>query len=62
MRRNTYDAASGAVTVSQERAEAIRAVAGHYQALFGNDPSLATLRDQYAMMDATVPKRPTARR
>ena len=57
MRRNTYDAASGAVTVSQERAEAIRAVAGHYQALFGNDPSLATLRDQYAMTDATVPQK-----
>ena len=57
MRRNTYDAASGAVTVSQERAEAIRAVAGHYQALFGNDPSLATLRDQYAMMDSSVPQK-----
>ena len=28
MRRNTYDAASGTITVSRERAEAIRATAG----------------------------------
>lgn len=55
MRRNTYDAATGAVTVSPLRARAIRAVADHYSALFGNDQSLATLREQYAMTDDTVP-------
>jgi len=55
MRRNTYDAASGAVTVSTLRAEAIRRVADHYIALFGNDQSLAKLREQYAMTDGTVP-------
>lgn len=57
MRRNTYDAATGTVTVSPLRAQAIRQVAGHYVALFGNDASLATLREQYAMTDGTVPER-----
>lgn len=54
MRRNTYDAATGAVTVSPMRAQAIRQVADHYSALFGDDPSLAGLREQYAMVDGTV--------
>jgi nitric oxide reductase subunit B len=55
MRRNTYDAGTGAVTVSPVRAQAIRQVADHYTALFGNDQSLAQLREQYAMMDGIVP-------
>src|SRR5688500_6544176 len=55
MRRNTYDAASGAVTVSPERAQSIRAVAAHYDGLFGDEMALATLRDQYAMTESTVP-------
>lgn len=55
MRRNIYDEASGAVTVSPLRGRAILAVADHYSALFGNDQSLATLREQYAMTDDTVP-------
>lgn len=55
MRRNTYDAGTGAVTVSPMRAQAIRQVAGHYSALFGDDQSLSTLREQYAMTDGTVP-------
>jgi nitric oxide reductase subunit B len=55
MRRNTYDAATGKVTVTPERAKAIREVAGHYEALFGNDASLANLRDQYAMTDNALP-------
>lgn len=57
MRRNTYDAASGTVTVSPLRAQAIRAVAGHYDSVFGSDPALAQLREQYAMVDDTVPAR-----
>jgi nitric oxide reductase subunit B len=56
MRKNTYDAASGTVTVSRERAQAIREVAGHYQALFGNDVALDKLRDQYAMTTGTLPE------
>jgi len=56
MRRNTYDQASGVITVSPERAQAIREVAGHYQGLFGTDASLDKLRDQYAMTVGSVPE------
>ena len=55
MRRNTYDEASGAVTISPERAQAIRETARHYDGLFGNDASLDKLRDQYAMTDNLLP-------
>ena len=55
MRRNTYDPATGQVTVSPMRALAITQVAEHYDALFGNDQSLSGLREQYAMTDDTVP-------
>ena len=57
MRRNTYDAASGVITVPADRAQAIREVAAHYDALFGNDSSLAALRSQYAMTPGTLPDR-----
>jgi nitric oxide reductase subunit B len=57
MRRNTYDEASGTVTVSRERAQAIREVASHYEGLFGTDASLDKLRDQYAMTEGTVTER-----
>lgn len=55
MRRNTYDPINGTVTVSPERAQAIRQVAAHYAGLFGSDPTLAGLREQYAMTDGTLP-------
>jgi nitric oxide reductase subunit B len=55
MRRNTYDDARGTLTVSTARAQAIREVSAHYEALFGSDPSLATLRGQYAMTPDTLP-------
>lgn len=55
MRRNTYDPATGRVTVSPLRALAIATVAQHYDALFGSDQSLSGLREQYAMADDTVP-------
>src|SRR5690349_16545281 len=57
MRRNTYDAATGTVTVSAERARAIARVAAHYEALFGDDPKLGALREQYAMRNGTVDTR-----
>lgn len=57
MRRNTHDPVRNIVTVSKERAQAIRQVAAHYDALFGSDPSLATLREQYAMVDGTLPEK-----
>lgn len=56
MRRNSYDAVLGVVTVSPQRAQAIREVARHYDGLFGQDASFATLREQYAMMDDTLPE------
>ncbi|MBC5783104.1 nitric-oxide reductase large subunit [Ramlibacter sp. USB13] len=55
MRRNTYDAATGKVTVSDLRAQAIRQTADHYAGLFGTDPKLMKLREQYAMTEGNVP-------
>lgn len=49
MRANTWDARTGIITVSPERAQAVREVAAHYSALFGADPKLDALREQYAM-------------
>jgi len=57
LRRNSYDEASGTVTVSPQRAAAIRSVARHYEDLFGTEPSLATLRDQYAMTEGALPEK-----
>ncbi|WP_428420722.1 nitric-oxide reductase large subunit [Methylibium sp.] len=54
-RTNTYAAADGRILVSPERAQAIRAVARHYEALFSDDASLAPLREQYAMTPGTLP-------
>lgn len=56
MRRNTYNSASDTIIVSAERAKAIQQVAQHYIALFGNDPSLEKLREQYAMNRGTLPE------
>ena len=55
MRRNTYDDSRGVLTVSKARAQAIREVADHYESLFGNDPALAKLREQYAMGEGVLP-------
>ena len=55
MRRNRYDEASGVITVSRERAQAIRDTALHFDTLFGSDPSLHALREQYAMSDGVLP-------
>jgi len=54
IRANTYDAATGHITVDAERAQAIAAVGKHYEALFGNDPKVLELRKAYAMKDRTV--------
>jgi nitric oxide reductase subunit B len=55
MRHNGYDEASQVLTVSTQRAQAIRETARHYNALFGTDPALAKLREQYAMVDGALP-------
>ncbi|MSO99063.1 MAG: nitric-oxide reductase large subunit [Rhodospirillaceae bacterium] len=49
MRRNTYDAANGTITISSERAQAIRDVTAHYKRLFqGSDDAALKLRKDYA--------------
>jgi nitric oxide reductase subunit B len=54
IRANTYDAGSGVVTVSEDRAAVIAQVADHYEGLFGSALELNTLRAQYAMKQDTV--------
>ncbi|HWI64921.1 MAG TPA: hypothetical protein VNT75_24090, partial [Symbiobacteriaceae bacterium] len=55
VRTNTYNPATGDLTVSPARAEAIRATAKHYDALFGADLGLHTLREAYAIPANSVP-------
>jgi nitric oxide reductase subunit B len=54
MRRNTYLATTDTVTLSEDRIAAARAVAQHYTALFGTDPKLRELRENYAMKEGTI--------
>jgi len=56
MRRNSYDAATGTIVLSNDRAEAVRQVARHYRSLFGDDPALDKLREQYAMNAGSLPQ------
>src|SRR5678815_4064762 len=39
LRTNTYNAVTGDLVISRDRAAAIDAVSAHYAALFGDDPS-----------------------
>src|SRR6516164_3362276 len=55
MRLNTYNAIDGRIVVSPERGRAIRAVETHYEGLFGTEPALDRLRDQYAMTAGVLP-------
>ncbi|MEO8459280.1 MAG: nitric-oxide reductase large subunit [Dokdonella sp.] len=54
LRSNSYDAQTGTITVSDDRALAISNVAAHYESVFSNDPATAKLREIYAMRDGTV--------
>jgi nitric oxide reductase subunit B len=54
MRKNTWDARAGTITLSPERAQAVRQVAAHYTSLFGDDASLDALREQYAMRPGSL--------
>ncbi len=49
LRTNSYDAASATLTVSDDRAAAMKQVAAHYAGVFGHDPAFAKLRDAYAV-------------
>ncbi|MCZ7648885.1 MAG: nitric-oxide reductase large subunit [Planctomycetota bacterium] len=61
IRANTYDPGSGTLTVSDDRARAMQAVAAHYAGLFGDAPELKELRDAYAIPANTIktPERQT---
>jgi len=54
MRANTYDATTGVITLSADRANSVRQVAQHYISLFGDDASLDKLREQYAMNSGSL--------
>jgi len=54
VRRNTFDPESRTITLSSERADAVREVSRHYESLFGDDPATAELREAYAMRNGTV--------
>jgi len=54
LRTNTYDASTGRLTISADRAAAFKQVARYYSSLFGDDPALAREREAYAMRTPTV--------
>lgn len=54
LRKNSYDPATGAITISPDRAQAMARVAGHYARLFSGDPSMRTLRTQYAIPEHSL--------
>jgi nitric oxide reductase subunit B len=54
IRENTYNQESDKVTITPDRAAAMKQVAEHYTKLFGNDPDLLELRKAYAMKNDTV--------
>jgi nitric oxide reductase subunit B len=55
LRTNTYHADTGVLALSDIRAQAVRQVAAHYAGLFGTDPKLDKLREQYAMNANSLP-------
>src|SRR3546814_9214755 len=54
-RHNSLDPETGVVTVSDRRARAIALTAAHYDRLYGSDPTLREMRDNYAMTEGTLP-------
>ncbi|HQS82361.1 MAG TPA: nitric-oxide reductase large subunit [Thiobacillus sp.] len=54
MRRNSYNAETGTITLSDDRAAAVRQVASHYNDLFGDEKSLDALREQYSMSSGSL--------
>ncbi|TKB45994.1 nitric-oxide reductase large subunit [Ferrimonas sediminicola] len=55
VRRNRYNPETGTITLSDTRFDAIKMVQTHYLSLFGDDPELQPLREQYAMKEGTLP-------
>lgn len=54
LRTNTYDAASGVITFSPERAQVARALADYYTKLFMDDPSMDHARKSYAIPKGAI--------
>ncbi|KFL36655.1 nitric-oxide reductase large subunit [Arenimonas donghaensis] len=54
LRTNTFDEANGTIVIDDDRLAAINNVSAHYQSLFSNDPATRSLREAYAMKEATV--------
>tara|TARA_R110002020_G_scaffold27170_42_gene87614 strand:- start:28 stop:2307 length:2280 start_codon:yes stop_codon:yes gene_type:complete len=54
LRTNTFDEANGTIVIDDDRLAAIHNVSAHYQSLFSNDPATKSLREAYAMKEATV--------
>lgn len=55
LRANTYDPATGTLTVSDVRARAIAQVAAHYDRVFSDHPAATELREAYALRENPVP-------
>lgn len=54
-RRNTYDADTDIVIISDRRAEAIRNTAAYYDGLFSGDPAFRSQRESFAMKENPLP-------
>jgi nitric oxide reductase subunit B len=54
LRKNTYDPATGILTVSELRAEAIASNSKFYSGLFTNDPAMAGLRNAYSIPENSL--------
>lgn len=54
LRTNSYYEPAKTLSVSNDRAAAIKEVAAHYQSLFGDDAATQPLRETYAMRNGTV--------
>jgi len=55
MRESRYDPATGTLTLSAARVEAVRRTAAHFDALYAGAPELRELREAYAMHEVAVP-------
>ncbi|WP_141733345.1 nitric-oxide reductase large subunit [Oligoflexus tunisiensis] len=54
LRTNTYNPETGAITISDDRRAALQANSEYYSRIFTGDPSMAQLREAYAMKEATI--------
>ena len=54
LRTNSYNAATGTITVSPERAQVMAQLADHYARLFSSDPALKSLRVAYAIPERSL--------